>query len=260
MTQNWGPPTYPPRPPQYQPPQYQQLPDPEPDEYYDEGPRQRSPLFYGLVGGCATLLLVGCCAALLAVGWVLDTRYGWTTPNDVTTTSVPAMSETAQAPQPVSPGGVQPVQPVAPGGEQPQQSPTTPAQSTAFPRIGEAVVAPEIGIELTALDVRRSVQPMNLAPADGMEFVSVSIQLRSVAPSTTPQIYEIGNFKMRNNQQVIYDADPQADNGRRLSGGQLSDGTLVEGDLLFHVIAADAPLYLLWQPVAGGQTYTIELQ
>ncbi len=255
MTQNWGPPTYPPRPPQYQPPQYQQLPDPEPEYYDDESP-PRSPLFYGLMGGCATLILVGCCVILLAVAWVVDARYGITSPKNVVATEATTFAETMPV-QPANPAGEQP----APVNEQPQpvQSTSVPA-GAGFPVLGDAVVADDIGIELVALDIQRGVQPVNLAPADGMEFVAVSVQLRRVAPASMPQLYEISNFQLQNGQDVLYQPDPQADNGRRLSGGELTDDTPVEGDLLFHVIAGDAPLKLLWQPVAGGTVYTVALQ
>lgn len=255
MTQNWGPPTYPPRPPQYQPPQYQQLPDPEPEYYDDESP-PRSPLFYGLMGGCATLILVGCCVILLAVAWVVDARYGITSPKNAVATESTTFAETIPV-QSTNPAGAPP----APVNEQPQPvQPTVAPAGDGFPVLGDPVVANDIGVELVVLDIQRGVQPVNLAPADGMEFVAVSVQLRSVQPTETPQTYAPADFQLQNGQGVLYQADPQAENGRRLQSGQLPADGSIEGDLLFHIPKGESPLFLVWHPAGSSQTFTVALQ
>ncbi|MFQ5578169.1 MAG: hypothetical protein ACE5G8_14385 [Anaerolineae bacterium] len=149
MTQNWGPPNYPPRPPQYQqPPQYQL---PEPDYGY-EGPGDstgKRALFF-LTGSCATLLLVACCVLVLAVGWVVDERFGITTPRQEPAAGalpdepfVPAPPVQFTAPAPLQPAG-QETQPAAP------QSLTPPAPQAPPPAepvvIGQPVSAGDAAI------------------------------------------------------------------------------------------------------------------
>ncbi|RME43973.1 MAG: DUF4352 domain-containing protein [Caldilineae bacterium] len=126
--------------------------------------------------------------------------------------------------------------------------------------IGQPVVSAETGIELTVLDIQRNVQPNNLAAAQGMEFVAVSVQLRSVQPTGAPKQFSINDFQLQNGQGVRYTPDPQADNGRRLQDAQLPENITIEGDLLFHIPLGDAPLFLLWQATGSTQAYTIALQ
>jgi len=113
---------------------------------------------------------------------------------------------------------------------------------------------------MTVLDIQRNVQPNNLAAANGMEFVAVSVQLRSVQPAGGPKKFSVNDFQLQNGQGVLYSPDPQADNGRRLQDMQLPENVITEGDLLFHIPLGDAPLFLVWQGTGSQQTYTIALQ
>jgi len=254
--QNWGSQSYPPRPPQYQqqPPQYQLPPEEDYDDYDDEAPR-RKPWQYFVAGGCATLILVGCCALTGIVGWALDTKYGFTTPDEATIEAPAAMDGTADfyTPEAISP------QPLA----QPQPVQPQPAQG-AVPQdiaVGQPIVAPATGVELTVFDIQREVQPNNLAPADGMEFVAVSVQLRQAQPNGVTQSFSFEQFLLRDGTGALFMPDPTADNGRRLNAGELSaDGQPVEGDLLFHVPLGVSPLSLVWQPAADQQSLTVPLQ
>ena len=249
MTQNWGTPNYPPRPPQYvRPPQYQPPEQIEP-EYDEDPPRGRKPLFYFLAGGCATLLLVGCCVLTLAVGWVVDERYGITSPKETPAGQLTPLPESS-LPQPSASGKAT----VAAPNAAPTALPNAPVDAVT---IGQPIVAPS-GVELTVFDLQRAVQPNNLAAAEGMEFVAVSVGLKNTAAGTAP--FTIEEFVLRNKDGLEYLPDPQADNGRRLSNGQIAPGQSVEGDLLFHVIKDDAPLALVWTPAGSTQSLTVLLQ
>lgn len=251
--QNWGSP-YPPRPPQYQqkPPQYQIQASQADYEYedYDDEPPRRKPWQYFVAGGCATLILVGCCALIGIVGWALDTKYGFTT-SDGASVETPAVMDDGSslvAPQPIT----QP-QPVAP---QPTQA--TAPESVG---IGQPIIAPATGTELTVFDIQREVQPNNLAPADGMEFVSVAVQLRQTQPAGTTQPFSFDQFLLRDATGELFMPDPNADNGRRLNAGELTaDGQPVEGDLLFHIPLGTSPLTLAWQPAGDTQSFSVPLQ
>jgi hypothetical protein len=93
-----------------------------------------------------------------------------------------------------------------------------------------------------------------------MEFVSVSVQLSLTEEAEADVDYEVTEFQLQNGQGVIYDADPEAENGRRLPGGEVTAEGPVEGDLFFHIPMGDAPLFLLWGPPESDQIYTIVLQ
>lgn len=259
--QNWGTPSYPPRPPQYQrqPPQYQLPPEDDYDDYDDE-PAGRKPWQYFVAGGCVTLILVGCCALTGIVGWVLDAKYGFTTPDEAPI-EAPAILDDGSTnlftPSAVSPQPVQP-QPIQP---QPTQAqPEQPATGNNG-GIGQPIVSPATGVELTVFDIQREVQPNNLAPADGMEFVSVAVQLRQATPAGSPQPYSFEQFLLRDGAGALFMPDPTADNGRRLNaGGLTSDGQPSEGDLLFHVPLGASPLSLVWQPEGSQESFTVPLQ
>ncbi len=252
MTQNWGTPSYPPRPPQYvRPPQYQP-PELEPEEYDDDPPR-RPPLFYFFAGGCATLLLVGCCVLTTAVGWVVDTKYGITSPKETPVEQMEAMPESSM-PQPVAPGETTPAAQAAAPVAAPTAAANAPVDSVG---IGQPIAAPS-GMELTVFDLQRGVTPVNLAAADGMEFVAVSVGLKNTATADMP--FAIEEFILRNGEGLEYVPDPQADNGRRLNNGQIAAGQSTEGDLLFHVIKGDAPLVLVWTPAGSEKSFTVMLQ
>ncbi len=249
MTQNWGTPNYPPRPPQYiRPPQYQPPEEIEPD-YDDDPPRGRSPLFYFFAGGCLVLLLVGCCVLTTAVGWVIDTKYGITSPKETPMEEMAPLPESSM-PQPVAPGETTPIVP----GVAPTAPANAPVDSVGM---GQPIVAPS-GVELTVFDLQRKVSLNNLAAAEGMEFVAVSVGLKNTATGNLP--FTIEEFTLRNGEGLEYQPDPQADNGRRLNNGQLAAGQSIEGDLLFHVIDGDAPLALIWTPVGSEKSLVVLLQ
>ena len=263
MTQNWGPPNYPPRPPPYQqPPQYQppvqyQLPDPDYREPQGD-PTAKRVMFF-LAGGCFTLVLVTCCLLLLAMAWVVDERMGITTPAEETAASVYELPQSSPA-DPFAPGA-EIAPPAAPPAEsQPVEQPAESAAPAGGYTFGQPVTAADVSVELTVFDLQRNVQPVNLMPADGMEFVAVAVQLRSLEPTAFAKVYELSNFQLQNAQGTIYQPDPQADDGRRLQNGQLADGAIVEGDLLFHVPAGDGPFTLLWQSTGSAQSYPVSLQ
>lgn len=277
MTQNWGPPNYPPRPPQNQPqppryPQQSQYPllDPEADYYYEQpqGDPPTKRIGFFLAGSCFMLLLVACCVAMLAVAWVVDARLGLTTPDEATI-EMPAqqMQPLSEATVPVQPQ-LQPMQPLsdAPVPVQPQLPPEQPVQpepaapASEFVTIGQPVIATDVGIALTVFDIQRNVIAVNMEPASGMEFVSVAVQLEGIQPTEFAKVFELANFQLLNGQSVYYLPDAQADNGRRLpNGGELIDA-LVEGDVLFHIPAGDTPLFLVWQATGSAEIYTIALQ
>ncbi len=262
MTQNWGPSNYPPRPPQYQPPAQPPVLY-QPPEDYPEEPRGDSTgkrtLFF-VAGGCATAMLFACCVLILVVAWAVDERYGITTPKDETPIAA-SVEQPFEQPVPVEPVAPLKIDPDAPAGlpDQPQSTPeAAPAANT--PRIGEPVVAEDMGMELLVLDIQYDVQPGNLAAAQGMEFVAVSVQLRSAGPTQSSKLYEVPNFQLENAQGVSYVPDMQADNGRRLAGGELPADAPVEGDVLFHIPQGQGPLFLVWLPSGSEQSYTIALQ
>lgn len=252
--QNWGPPPYPPRPPQYQqkPPQYQiqasQVDDYDYEDYDDEPPR-RKPWQYFVAGGCVTLILVGCCALTGIVGWALDTKYGFTTSDEAGIETPAVMNESdLVSPQPIA---------------QPQPAKPQPTQAMASENIGigQPFAAPATGTELTVFDIQREVQPNNLAPADGMEFVSVAVQLRQTQPTGTTQSFSFDQFLLGDGTGELFMPDPNADNGRRLNAGELTaDGQPIEGDLLFHVPLGISPLTLVWQPAGDTQSFSVSLQ
>ncbi|MFQ5578870.1 MAG: DUF4352 domain-containing protein, partial [Anaerolineae bacterium] len=99
-----------------------------------------------------------------------------------------------------------------------------------------------------------------LAAAPGMEFVSVSVQLRSTQAGGAAKEYHVTDFQLQNAQEVLFQPDPQADNGRRLQDGELPDGGIVEGDILFHVPLGEAPLFLVWHAPGSAELYTVILQ
>lgn len=252
MTQNWGTPNYPPRPPQYvRPPQYQPPEQIEPE--YEDDPPRRSPWFYFFAGGCATLLLVGCCVLTLAVGWVVDTKYGITSPKETPMEQIVPLPESSM-PQPVVSGTATVSAPNA----TPNVAPTAPANAPLDSvGIGQPIAAPS-GVELTVFDLQRAVEPVNLAAADGMEFVAVSVGLKNTSAADVS--FAIEEFVLRNGEGLEYLPDPQADNGRRLSNGKLAAGQSTEGDLLFHVIKGDTPLALVWTPAGSNKSFTVLLQ
>lgn len=262
MTQNWGTPNYPPRPPQYQqPPQYQppvqyQLPDPDYREPQGDPPIKRATFF--LAGSCFTLILVACCLLLLAAAWVADERLGLTTPKEETAASAYELPQSNPA-NPFVPGAEIAPPAAQPSEEQPAVEGEAPADGGGS-TLGQPVTAADVSVELTVFDLQRTVQPVNLMPAEGMEFVAVAVQLRSLQPTAFAKVYEISNFQLQNAQGTIYQPDPQADDGRRLQNGQLADGAIVEGDLLFHVPAGDGPFTLLWQSTGSAQSYSVNLQ
>lgn len=259
MTQNWGPSNYPPRPPQYQPPAQPpalyQPPEDYPEEPSGDSTGKRLGIF--AAGGCLTVALFACCILALAVFWVADERFGITTPKDET----PVAASAEQPFEQLNPVAPIEVDPDAPAGL-PDQLQSTPeaAPAAPMPAIGNPVVAQDMGVELMVLDIQHNVQPNNLAAAQGMEFVAVSVQLRGIGAAMLPKLYEVPNFQLENAQGVFYVPDMQADNGRRLSGGELSEDTPVEGDLLFHIPQGEGSLMLVWQPTGSQQSYTISLQ
>ncbi len=256
MTQNWGSPNYPPRPPQYlRPPQYQQ---PEDDPNYDDDPPRRSPWVYFLGGGCSMLLLVMCCALIVAAGWVIDARYGITAPKETPIEQL-APAPDSSLPQPVAPAKTA----VAPAGTvvaaTPKAMATAPANAPVDSVGMGQPIAASSGMQLTVFDLQRGVQPVNLAAADGMEFVAVSVGLQNMQVAGGVP-FSLDEFVLQNADKLEYLPDPQADNGRRLNNGSVQQGQSVEGDLLFHVIAEDAPLALVWTPGGNGKSYTVLLQ
>ncbi len=270
MTQYWGPPDYPPP----QRPLYQ-LPEPmEQDiEYYEPelvgDPPGKRALFF-LAGGCTTLILVGCCVVTLTFGWIIDERLGITAPGDQQT-YVPVQTGGGNITSaPIAPAVTTPTpstqvaQPIQVEQSTQETQPTPPVPVVATPPesyvIGQLILEPRLSTELTVLDIQRNVQPNNLAPADGMEFVSVSVLLRSTQPTDFANVIEIVNFQLKNAQDVFYLPDGQADNGRRLLDGELPDEGALEGDLLFHIPMGEVPLFLVWQATGSDIPHTILLQ
>jgi len=262
MTQNWGPSNYPPRPPQYQPPAQPPVLYQPPEDYAEEphGDSTGKRTLFFVAGGCATAMLFACCVLILVVAWAVDERYGITTPKDETPIAA-SVEQPFNEPAPVEPVAPIETDPNAPAGlPDPLQSTPEAAPVAVMPLIGEPVVAEDRGIELLVLDIQHDVQPSNLAAAQGMEFVAVSVQLRSAGPAQSSKLYEVSNFQMENAQGVVYVPDMQADNGRRLAGGELSEEASVEGDVLFHIPQGEGTLFLVWQPSGSEQSYTISLQ
>ncbi len=261
MSQYWGPPSYPPpRPPQYQPPPL------EPDYYYepDKGSTTQS-LLYFLAGSCSTFVLSACCVTALAGAWVTYT-FGISGRNltDVTET----LTAVVEAPE-----AVNNLNPDPNNGEINESSTPTP---NIFP-IGEPVIANDVAIELTTLDIQRQVQinnADNVSIQEGMEFVAVSVQLRSLPPADSVRAFAIQNFQLQNAQnENLYLPHPQADNGRLLRDGELlppqnpdnasgpcATQNCVEGDIIFQVPLGENPLLLLWQAPDSTQIHTVALQ
>lgn len=257
MSQYWGPPSYPPpRPPQYQLPPETQI---EPYQYY-EPPRNtgRLNLVYFFAGSCFTLVLVGLCLLTLIVAWVLDSSLGITAgwlaePTPVVTPAMPQQVPQPQGAVPV-PVTVTPTPMVFPT--------TTPQISSAPFSIGMPIVASDVGLELTVLDIQRNVQPTNMqVPAD-QEFVAVSVKLRALNPDANPPAYGPNDFRLQNLDSFLYNPNLDADNGRLLiNGPPLSSSTPeIEGDVLFMVPQGENPLFLVWMAANSSQVYTVALQ
>jgi hypothetical protein len=253
MSQYWGPPNYPPRPPQ----RYQ-LPPPEYAEYPDQNETLVRRAFYFLGGGCLATLVIGGCVCVLAFLWVIDARFGITGPPEIVNTGAVVTPVFEQNTVPVQPNraGV-PVQPGQPIQSAPAETNPQPNQPAA---IGQPVVAVETGMELTVFDIQREIQPINLAPAEGMEFTAISVQLRNTSPLGQDQSYSVANFQIQDIDGNLYPPDVTADNGRRLNDGVLSSEAAIEGDLLFHIPLGKAPLVLVWTPTASTNIYSVALQ
>lgn len=262
MSQYWGPPSYPPpRPPQYQPPPL------EPNYYYepDQGSTAQS-LLYFLAGSCSTFVLTACCVTALAGAWVTDTYFGISGKVLTNVTETPtAVIETLETDNNLSPDPN--------NGEVNENSTLTP---NIFP-IGKPVIANDVAIELTTFDIQRQVQinnADNVSLQENMEFVAVSIQLRSLPPTESVKAFTIRNFQLQKAQNGnLYRPDPQADNGRLLRDGELlppqnpdnangpcATQNCVEGDIIFQVPLGENPLFLLWQAPDSTQIHTVALQ
>lgn len=264
MTQHWGPPPNypPPRPPQ---PRYL-LPAPAPQINYPppaDSPAQR--ISYFVAGSCVSFIFfMLCCICTPAFLWVVDEALGITNrvfeADNVTPNGSPAPAQ-AQSPEVFQPTPLPENSSAAQAqAEQPQavSSPTPTLPSLPF-AIGQPVLTSDTGVELTVWDIQRTVQPVNLAPADGLEFVAISVQLRNARPDGAKR-YEITDFVLQDAQGNIFLPDPQADNGRRLQGGEIPVDGLTEGDLLFYIPLGYAPLTLVWQGTGSEEVYAILLQ
>lgn len=263
MTQSWGPPPGypPPRPPR---PQYQlTVPEPNYDDYYVEGDPPLKRALYFLAGSCATSLLVGMCICALALFWVVDDRLGITTSDQTGVESTnlnpplppvesqPVFQPTAPLVQPQTIPTEQPAQPQ-------EQAPPPPEENVPM-AIGDVVQTDDTGIELIVFDIQRNVQPVNLQTPDGTEFVAVSIQLENVEVDNTIA-FSINDFQLEDGEKTTFTPNADADNGRRLTDGELPPGDSVEGDLLFHVPLGHTPLTLAWQVSGSDATYFVILQ
>lgn len=251
MSQSWGsPPNRPPSRPSQ--PEYQLI-IPE-DEYYPpESPVKRA--WYFIAGGCSTLalvgtgaLLVGACVCAIALLWVVDSQLDrfdaiQGADGDVSGVATEQASINGQGTATALP---------------PIPTPTVPGPAGPV-AIGQPIVANDIGLELTVFDIQRSVQPNNFQAADGLEFVSVSVQLRNIN-GTASLPYQVVNFRLRDSEDVYFSPDLQADNGRRLNDGEVLQQNIIEGDLLFHIPLGEAPLTLVWQAAGSQELHTVELQ
>lgn len=258
MTQYWGPPNYPPpqQQPPYQPPQYPLQPI-EPEYYVEEtGDSWLRWVIFFVAGSCSTMALVGCCLVLFIVAWVVDTRLGITTtgtptPEIVQVQNTPA-TDISQTPPISGDVSLTPL-PI------PTFTPTPPLAQSEVSDFGDPILAADVGTELIVWNIERNALPNNLAPAEGMEFVAVSVELRPAEATNFAKTYTVTNFLLQNANGVVYQADMVADNGRPLYGGELSDHP-VEGDVLFHIPLGDTPLFLVWQATGSNQSHLVKLE
>ncbi|MEM7035078.1 MAG: DUF4352 domain-containing protein [Chloroflexota bacterium] len=265
MSQSWGPPDNEGSPSAPADPQYQLIiPDNNDYIYQRRDTTVKRSLFFvaggcsTLLGGCSTVLLIGMCISMAGVLWFLGTQIGFSSgpffqPGfDNGGISQPApgvVSPTATFVSQV-PAQTQPVQ---------QQPTATPFDPNIPVAIGQPVQASDVGVELTVWDIQRNVQTNNFRPADGLEFLSVSIQLSNVGAASASG-YQVGNFYLIDAEDTSFFPHEQADNGRRLVDGQVEPGSLIEGDLLFYVPLGHAPLTLVWQAPGSQLSLSVNLQ
>jgi len=259
MTRSWGPPpNYPPPRPSQSRPQYP-LALPE-DDYYPVGdPPAKRALFF-IAGCCSTLIVVSFCICALAFLWVVDAQLGLTTddqatnnPNGSSAIVVTPVENTPPAqPTPLPPSNQQP------GQVEPVPTPTEAAPNLPF-KIGDVVLAQDIGLELIVLDIQRQVQPNNFKAGDGLEFVAVSVELSNLQPDQ-PKPFQVADFQLQDAEGTVFQPDPQADNGRRLQDGAVPADDFIEGDIIFYIPLGHAPLILVWQATGSQESYLVELQ
>lgn len=266
MTQHWGPPPNypPPRPPQ---PRYRpQLPAPPGSVYRPpvDMPVQR--VSYFMAGSCVSLIVfMLCCICTPAFLWVVDDSLGITArifgsgPATEQSMSAPPQAQDSENFVPTPTPTPQPEQAQL----QADQAQLAPAPTPTLPHlpfaIGQPILSNDTGVELTVWDIQRTVQPLNLAPADGLEFAAVSVQLRNIRPDGVKR-FELTDFLLQDAEGNVFLPDPNADNGRRLEGGEIPVDGLVEGDLLFYIPLGQAPLALVWQATNSEEVYSILLQ
>lgn len=206
-----------------------------------------------LLGGCATLLVLGLCFFMLGGVWFFSSGRSFSvgSSNPAFPPNNPAGPVVQSTPYiPPTPTVFDPNQQVV---ASPTLDPNIPIA------MGQPILAADIGMELTVWDIQRNVQPNNYQAAEGLEFVSVSVQLQNETV-TGPLAYALDNFYLRDAEATAFPPDQLADNGRRLDAGQVEPGSFIEGDLLFHIPFGHSPLTLVWQVPGTQQTYQVNLQ
>jgi hypothetical protein len=271
MVQRWRPPSYP-EEPLYQDPDYYQ------DPYYDFDDRswfQRS-LPFGL-GSCLTLLIClcgfGCFVAFWTTAWfggdAVLTRLDGSNPTPEVTSGPepvgvlpPGSNPFGNPPSSGTPESSPPTVPAEPVATEPASPPavTGPGTSAANAVRIEQPLASSDGLEVTVLDVRRDLNLAEPSVEPGYGFLSVSLKLNSLKAPNEQNGYDPLDFVLADSRGAYYQVDPVADNGRRLTAGQMVGGTVIDGDLIFTVPLEEQGFFLLWETGTTGDIRWFNLQ
>lgn len=265
MTQRWPPPGLPEELP-YEAPRYY-----EEETYYESGggaPFQRSLPF--VTGSCLTLLLCMCAFGCFVVFWTVAWFGG-----DVVLTQVRG--------EPVEPGAVSAATPSGAFADQGSPFANTPPVAAPDPNVippatpqpqapGGPGASPETaaridqplassnGLEITVLDVRRDLSLAEPPLEPGKGFLSVSLKLRSLRGPGETNAYDPLNFLLVDSQGNSFAPDPVADNGRRLVAGEMTGGSIIDGDLIFQAPETETSFFLLWDTGAAEDVLWYNLQ
>jgi hypothetical protein len=121
----------------------------------------------------------------------------------------------------------------------------------------------ENGLELTVTSFQRPLQVQGLtkAPPD-QQFILVSVSLRNTRTSGTPIKVGPGDFKVKGDGGLVYDANPKIVTIENLMMAQdsVGPGKDLERELIFQIAKDDSGLKLYWTAGKTTRVFLLEPQ
>ena len=129
-----------------------------------------------------------------------------------------------------------------------------------FVPVGAPILANDVNMELTVLDVQHNIKSNKFPPTEGLEFMAISVQIENVGLISARGYSKQDFYLIDEDETIFLYPNSLMDNERRLEDAQVEPGNLVEGDLIFYVPMDYVPVTLVWKPTDSVKILFVTLQ